>query len=70
MSGRSAKDYLKSEHERFGAQMLGFTLTPFVAGQPCRITALEALLDGLDGDPQVWIAGAGETAGAFEALQG
>ncbi|MFW5660901.1 MAG: polysaccharide deacetylase family protein [Oceanicaulis sp.] len=64
-----AKDYFKAEHDRFGAQVLGFTLTPFVAGQPFRITALEALLDGLADDPQVWCAGASETAGAFEALQ-
>ncbi|MGJ3231024.1 MAG: polysaccharide deacetylase family protein [Oceanicaulis sp.] len=64
-----AKDYLKAEHDRFGAQVLGFTLTPFVAGQPFRITALEALLDGLAQDTQVWCAGASETAGAFEALQ-
>ncbi|MGX6646923.1 polysaccharide deacetylase family protein [Maricaulaceae bacterium MS644] len=65
-----AKDYLKSEHERHGAQVLGFTLTPFVAGQPFRIRALEALLDGLGGDAQVWCARAGEIAKAFEALQG
>lgn len=64
-----AKTYLKAEHERFGAQVLGFTLTPFLAGQPFRIAALEALLDGLADDNQVWCARASEVAGAFEALQ-
>lgn len=61
-----AKDYLKSEHAARGASVLGFQLTPFVAGQPFRITALEALLDGLAGDEAVWCAGADEIAGAFE----
>lgn len=62
-----AKDVLKSEHASRGAAVLGFQLTPFVAGQPFRITALEALLDGLAGDEAVWCAGADEIAGAFEA---
>ena len=65
-----AKDYLKSEHERLGAQVLGFTLTPFVSGQPFRITALETLLDALADDSQVLWAGASEIAAAFEALRG
>ncbi|MEQ8433527.1 MAG: polysaccharide deacetylase family protein [Oceanicaulis sp.] len=63
-----AKDYLKSEHERHGAQVLGFTLTPFVAGQPFRITALEALLDNLADDSQVLCAGGSEIAAAFGEL--
>ena len=37
-------DLLLSEHDRFGAQMLGLTLTPYVMGQPFRIWALRALL--------------------------
>jgi allantoinase len=61
-----AKDFLKSEHASRGASVLGFQLTPFVAGQPFRIRALEALLDGLAGDEAVWCAGADEIAGAFE----
>lgn len=65
-----AKDYLKSEHEHHGAQVLGFPLTPFVAGQPFRITALESVLDSLAGDPQVLCAGASEIAEAFGALAG
>jgi len=62
-----AKDYLKSEHEHHGAQVLGFTLTPFVSGQPFRITALETLLDALVDDSQVLCAGASEIAAAFAA---
>jgi allantoinase len=61
-----AKDFLKSEHASRGASVLGFQLTPFVAGQPFRILALEALLDGLAADEAVWCAGADEIAGAFE----
>jgi allantoinase len=61
-----AKDFLKSEHGARGASVLGFQLTPFVAGQPFRITALEALLDGLAADEAVWCAGADEIAGAFD----
>jgi len=45
---------LSEEHERFGSQMLGLTLTPYIIGQPFRIWALKALLahikdtDGVD----------------------
>lgn len=63
-----AKDYLKAEHERHGAQVLGFTLTPFVSGQPFRITALESVLDSMAGDPQVLCAGATKITAAFQAL--
>ncbi|MEO1039874.1 MAG: polysaccharide deacetylase family protein [Pseudomonadota bacterium] len=61
-----AKDFLKSEHERYGAQVLGLTLTPFVAGQPFRIPALESLIDGLARDEAVWCAGASKIVEAFE----
>jgi len=37
-------DLLLSEYDRFGGQMLGLTLTPYVIGQPFRIWALRALL--------------------------
>ncbi|KAA5801579.1 polysaccharide deacetylase family protein [Alkalicaulis satelles] len=61
-----AKDYLKTEYAARGASVLGFQLTPFVAGQPFRITALEALLAGLAQDTDVWCAGADVIASAFE----
>jgi len=41
---KSAIDLLIEEHHRFGSQMLGLTLTPYVIGQPFRIWALRALL--------------------------
>ena len=37
-------DLLLEEHTRFGSQMLGLTLTPYIIGQPFRIWALRALL--------------------------
>ena len=37
-------DLLFEEHARFGGQMLGLTLTPYIIGQPFRIWALRALL--------------------------
>ena len=55
---------LKGDADRFGGRVLGFTLTPYVAGQPFRMKALRALLGGLAADPDVWSATAGEIADA------
>lgn len=44
----NAVDVLSSEHARFGGQVLGLTLTPYIIGQPFRIWALEALLMALN----------------------
>lgn len=41
---QNAISLLSEEHERFGPQMLGLTLTPYVIGQPFRIWALRTLL--------------------------
>jgi peptidoglycan/xylan/chitin deacetylase (PgdA/CDA1 family) len=54
--------YLKGEAPRFGGQVVGFTLTPYVTGQPFRIAALRRLLATLGDDPAVWMAKAGEIA--------
>jgi peptidoglycan/xylan/chitin deacetylase (PgdA/CDA1 family) len=59
-----AKDYLKSGAERFGGRVLGFTLTPYVTGQPFRIFALRRVLGDLAADGGVWAAGASEIADA------
>jgi peptidoglycan/xylan/chitin deacetylase (PgdA/CDA1 family) len=59
---------LKAEHAQRGSQVLGFTLTPFVTGQPFRIKALEAVCQALTGDEAVWCAGASEVTKGFEAL--
>ncbi|MBI1684401.1 polysaccharide deacetylase family protein [Caulobacter hibisci] len=42
-----AAAYLADGAERFGGRVLGFTLTPYVTGQPFRISALRRLLAGL-----------------------
>jgi allantoinase len=61
-----AAAYLKAEGPRHGGQMLGFTLTPYVAGQPFRMHAVRCLLDGLVQDG-VWIATASQIADAAAA---
>ena len=61
-----AAQFLVDEHERYGAQMLGFSLTPFVIGQPFRIGALERVLEMLAGDDAIWCAGGSAIAEAFE----
>jgi hypothetical protein len=59
-----ARDYLKSDAERFGGRVLGFTLTPYVSGQPFRISALRGVLADLAGDAQVWSATASQIVAA------
>jgi len=51
---------LLEEHERFGSQMLGLTLTPYVIGQPFRIWALRALLAHIKDTDGVEVFTAGE----------
>jgi peptidoglycan/xylan/chitin deacetylase (PgdA/CDA1 family) len=55
---------LKSEHDRFGGQVLSLTLTPYVIGQPFRIWALEEMLRALAADEAVWSATSSEIAEA------
>jgi len=62
-------DLLKSEHAERGAQALGFTLTPFVIGQPFRIGALEEVCEQLADDAAVWCAGASAVSEAFRKLE-
>ena len=61
-----AAEFLVAEHARYGAQVLGFALTPFVIGQPFRIGALEEVLSGFAENPAIWCAGARDVAKAFE----
>lgn len=58
----AAARYLVDGAARDGGRMLGFTLTPYVAGQPFRVSALRRLLAGLTGGG-VWAATASEIAG-------
>ncbi len=55
--------YLSTDADRFGGRMLGFTLTPYVIGQPFRIPALRRMLAGL-GDLNVWTATAAQITDA------
>jgi hypothetical protein len=47
---------LASEHARYGGQVLSFTLTPYVIGQPFRIWALEETLAVLAKNSAIWCA--------------
>lgn len=53
---------LQSEAPRFGGQVLSFTLTPYVIGQPFRAWALKEALAALAADKAVWTASASEIA--------
>ena len=53
-------DLLVEEYDRYGAQMLGLTLTPYVIGQPFRIWALRELLSRISGRSDVAILTAGQ----------
>ncbi|PVM86565.1 polysaccharide deacetylase [Caulobacter endophyticus] len=57
-----AASYLADGAERFGGRVLGFSLTPYVTGQPFRIWALRRLLAGL-GEMGVKAMTASEIAG-------
>ena len=56
----AATEFTKREAPRFGGQMLGFSLTPYISGQPFRTWALRAALSALGHDAQVWSATATE----------
>jgi peptidoglycan/xylan/chitin deacetylase (PgdA/CDA1 family) len=58
-----AARYLGAGTDRFGARMLGFTLTPYVSGQPFRTAALRRMLAGLTAGG-VWAATASQIADA------
>jgi peptidoglycan/xylan/chitin deacetylase (PgdA/CDA1 family) len=59
-----AAAYLKSEYERFGGQVLSFTFTPYVSGQPFRVWALREILANLAADQAVWTATSADIARA------
>ena len=61
----NSMDLLLEEHARFGAQMLGLTLTPYVIGQPFRIRALRTLLKTINTSPHVETFTAGDIAAQF-----
>jgi hypothetical protein len=61
-----AAEYLKGEAASVGARAMGFALTPYVMGQPFRISALRRVLDRLGSDSSVWSATASEIAEAAQ----
>ena len=56
----NAIDLLADEYDRFGSQMLGLTLTPYIIGQPFRIWALRELLIHINDRDDVSIFTAGD----------
>ena len=48
-----AVDYLKADTARSGGRALGFTLTPYVSGQPFRMAAVEQVLGALGADASI-----------------
>ena len=56
----NAIDLLADEYDRFGSQMLGLTLTPYIIGQPFRIWALRELLTHINDRDDVSIFTAGD----------
>jgi allantoinase len=61
----AAIEYMKSEFPRSGGQSLGFTLTPYVSGQPFRIAAARRMLSAIGNDPAVWCASTSQLVGAI-----
>lgn len=64
---KSSIDLLIEEHSRFGSQMLGLTLTPYVIGQPFRIWALRELLSHINVTEGVEAFTAGEIDKQFRS---
>lgn len=64
---QNATAYLEDEHERFGGQMLGLTLTPYIIGQPFRIWALRALLSHIKDKAGIEVFTAGQINTQFRA---
>lgn len=57
--------WTKAEAPRFGGQVVGFTLTPYVTGQPFRAAAVGETLKTLGQDQAVWTATASDIVDAW-----
>lgn len=64
---KNSVELLRDEHKRFGGQMLGLTLTPYILGQPFRIWALREMLSMLADDADVNIVTPGQIDKAYKA---
>lgn len=60
----AARDDLRAEAARSGGQVLSFTLTPYVSGQPFRLWAVRETLNALGADTSLWSASASAIADA------
>jgi hypothetical protein len=56
----------QNEAPSFGGQVLSFSLTPYISGQPFRIWALRQALGVLGADEAVWSASASQIADAWK----
>lgn len=65
-----ACDFLLGEARQRGGRMLALSLHPWVLGQPHRMKHLEAVLEYVGGQADVWSAGAGEALDAFTSGAG
>ena len=60
----AAADLLKDEGARLGPRSFGFSVTPWLMGQPFRIGSFAETVSALSGDKRVWLAPAGDIAKA------
>ncbi len=64
-----AARFMTEEAPRFGGQTLGFTLTPYISGQPFRTWSVRDTLQALGQDAAVWCATASQIANAWRGTQ-
>jgi allantoinase len=57
-----ALEMLRAEAPRAGGQVLSFSLTPYISGQPFRIREVRRVLQRLAEDPALWTATASQIA--------
>jgi allantoinase len=56
---------MKAETPRFGGQVLGFSLTSYISGQPFRAWAVRKVMAAIANDAQLWAATTSEIAEAW-----
>ena len=57
---------MTAEHERYGAQCLGLTLTPYIVGLPFRVQVLRETVSALTRDRRVLTAGVSAIVDSFK----
>lgn len=56
---------MKTEGPRYGAQVFGFTMTPYIAGQPFRMWAVREILSALAADSDIHVSSVQEMTDAL-----